>query len=72
MIRGHEDEGAAPRPRAPNYVCMDPTSHIPPVKLFHYLIHAMPLSEGERDHLEQCSHCHAVLEEWETYIAPAA
>jgi len=51
---------------------MDPTSHIPPVKLFHYLIHAMPLSEGERDHLEQCSHGHAVLEEWETYIAPAA
>jgi len=51
---------------------MDPTSHIPPVKLFHYLIHAMSLSEDERDHLEKCSQCQVVLEELERYIAPAA
>jgi len=51
---------------------MDSTSHIPPVKLFHYLIHAMLLSESERDHLEKCSHCQLLLEEWERYIAPAA
>jgi len=72
VIRGYRDEGASPPPLAPKYVGMDSTSHIPPVKLFHYLIHAMLLSESERDHLEKCSHCQLLLEEWETYIAPAA
>jgi len=71
VIRGTGTRGLPPRPWTPNYVGMDPTSHIPPVKLFHYLIHAMPLSEGERNHLEKCSHCQAVLEEWERYIDPA-
>ena len=49
---------------------MDPTSHIAPVKLFHYLIHAMPLSESERDHLQKCSYCQSLLEEWDTYVDP--
>jgi hypothetical protein len=49
---------------------MDPTSHIAVVTLFHYLIHAMPLTDEERVHLANCSHCQSVLEEWETYIDP--
>ena len=47
---------------------MDPTSHVPDVKLFHYLIHAMPLSRDERDHLGKCRYCQSVLEQFETYI----
>jgi hypothetical protein len=47
---------------------MDPTSHISVVKLFHYLIHAMPLTDAERDHLAKCSHCQSVLEEWDRYV----
>jgi hypothetical protein len=49
---------------------MDPTSHVPPVKLFHYLIHAMPLTEEELNHLAHCAQCQSVLEEWDTYIDP--
>jgi len=49
---------------------MDPTSHIPPVTLFHYLINAMPLSESERDHLKNCPYCQSILEEWDKYINP--
>jgi hypothetical protein len=40
--------------------------------MFHYLIHAMPLTDYERDHLEKCSYCQAILEEWERYIPRAA
>jgi hypothetical protein len=47
---------------------MDPTSHIPLVKLFHHLIHAMPLTEGEQQHLKICSHCRSILDEFDTYI----
>jgi hypothetical protein len=50
---------------------MDPTSHIPPVKLYHYLIHAMPMSAEERKHLEKCVYCQSVLEQFDTYIDPA-
>ena len=49
---------------------MDPTSHVIPVKLFHYLIHAMPLSDDERDHLSKCSYCQSILEQFDTYIDP--
>jgi hypothetical protein len=49
---------------------MDATSHIPVVTLFHYLIHAMPLSDDERFHLANCSYCQGVVEEWDTYIDP--
>ena len=49
---------------------MDPTSHISSVTLFHYLIHAMPLSDEERDHLNKCSYCQNVLDEFDTYIDP--
>jgi hypothetical protein len=49
---------------------MDPTSHISEVKLFHYLIYAMPLTNDELDHLQRCSHCQSVLQEWDTYIDP--
>jgi len=49
---------------------MDPTSHIAPVKLFHYLIHAMPLGESELDHLQKCPYCQSLLEEWDTYVDP--
>jgi hypothetical protein len=49
---------------------MDSTSHVSPVTLFHYLIHAMPLTDEERDHLSQCSICQSVLDEWDTYIDP--
>ena len=49
---------------------MDPTSHIPTATLFHYLIHAMPLSDRELDHLESCAYCQSVLEEWDKYIDP--
>jgi hypothetical protein len=47
---------------------MDPTSHVPSVKLFHYLIHAMPLTEEEQRHLKVCSYCQFVLDEFDTYI----
>jgi hypothetical protein len=47
---------------------MDPTSHIPTVKLFHYLIDAMPLSDDEQKHLESCEHCKSILEDYKTYI----
>jgi hypothetical protein len=47
---------------------MDPTSHIPSVTLFHYLIHAMPLTEDEQQHLKTCSYCQSVLDEFDTYI----
>jgi hypothetical protein len=50
---------------------VDATSHIAPVTLFHYLIHAMPISDDERDHLGRCSHCQSLLDEWDTYIDPA-
>lgn len=49
---------------------MDPTSHIPSVTLFHYLIHAMPLGDGEQRHLKDCAYCQSVLEEFDTYIDP--
>jgi hypothetical protein len=50
---------------------MDPTSHVPAVKLFHYLIHAMPLTRDEREHLWKCKYCQSVLEQFDTYIDPA-
>jgi hypothetical protein len=50
---------------------MDHTTHIAAVTLFHYLIHAMPLNDEEREHLAHCSHCQARLEEWDTYVDPA-
>jgi len=50
---------------------MDPTSHVPDVKLFHFLIHAMPLTRDELDHLGKCLYCQSVLEQFETYIDPA-
>jgi hypothetical protein len=50
---------------------MDPTSHISSVTLFHYLIHAMPLSPEEKGHLDVCSQCQSVLEEYNTYIDPS-
>ena len=50
------------------HVLMDPTSHIPSVTLFHYLIHAMPLTEDEQQHLNTCSYCQSVLDEFDTYI----
>jgi hypothetical protein len=46
---------------------MDPTSHIPSVTLFHYLIHAMPLTDDERDHLQKCAYCQSLLDEWDKY-----
>jgi len=49
---------------------MDPTSHISSVTLFHYLIHAMPLSNEERAHLAECRYCQSILEEWDTYVDP--
>ena len=49
---------------------MDPTSHIASVTLFHYLIHAMPLSDDEQYHLKHCAYCQSVLEEFDTYIDP--
>jgi hypothetical protein len=49
---------------------MDPTSHIPPVTLFHYLIHAMPLTDDEQQHLKTCPHCKSVLDEFDTYVDP--
>lgn len=49
---------------------MDPTSHISSVTLFHYLIHAMPLSDEERQHLQTCLYCQSVLDEFDTYIDP--
>jgi hypothetical protein len=54
----------------PSKVVMDATSHVPDVKLFHYLIHAMPLTRDERDHLGKCSFCQSVIEQFETYIDP--
>lgn len=48
---------------------MDPTEHIPDVKLFHYVIHAMPLDADELDHLARCSHCQALLAEFQEGIA---
>ena len=50
---------------------MDPTSHVSQVKLFHYLIHAVPLTCDERDHLEKCDYCQSMLEQFDTYIDPA-
>ncbi len=49
---------------------MDSTLHIPVVTLFHYLIHAMPLTKDEQDHLTNCSHCQSVLDDFDTYIDP--
>jgi hypothetical protein len=50
---------------------VDATSHISTVTLFHYLIHAVALTDDERDHLEKCTYCQSVLAEWDTYIDPA-
>ena len=47
---------------------MDPTGHIPEVTLFCYLLDVMPLKTDERQHLEVCSHCRSVLEEFEPYV----
>ena len=49
---------------------MDPTSHISIATLFHYLIHAMPLSEDELRHLKVCAYCQSMLDEFDTYIDP--
>ena len=49
---------------------MDATSHIPSVKLFHYLNGSMQLTDDERHHLEHCPHCQSVIEEFTTYISP--
>ena len=49
---------------------MDATSHIPPAVLFHYLIHAMPLTKDEQYHLKNCLHCQSVLDDFDTYIDP--
>ena len=54
----------------PHRRSMDRTSHISSVTLFHYLIHAMPLSDDERNHLAECYECQSVLEEWDTYVDP--
>ena len=50
---------------------MDPTSHISSVKLFHYLIDAMPLGEDELYHLNHCAYCQSNVEEYRKYINPA-
>ena len=50
---------------------MDATHHVPAVTLFHYLIHAMPLTADEQRHLEICDYCQSVLEQFDTYIDPA-
>ena len=50
---------------------MDPTEHVSSVRLFHYLINAMPLTSDERRHLEICSLCQSELEQFDTYIDPA-
>jgi hypothetical protein len=50
---------------------MDPTTHIASVTLFHYLIGAIPLTDEEALHLQQCADCRSVLEEYRTYIDPA-
>ena len=50
---------------------MDATSHIPPVVLFHYLIHAMPLTKkDEQYHLKNCLQCQSVVDDFDTYIDP--
>ena len=49
---------------------MDPTSHIPPVVLFYYLNRAIPLSRDEKQHLNTCSVCQSVLDDFDTYIDP--
>ena len=51
---------------------MDETRHISEPKLWHYLIHAMPLTEDETAHLAECEHCRAVLVEFQPYAAKAA
>jgi len=53
------------------HLSMDPTSHISSVKLFHYLIDAIPLNDDERHHLDHCSYCQSVVEEYKKYISPA-
>ncbi|MBI4473294.1 MAG: hypothetical protein HY646_11550 [Acidobacteria bacterium] len=50
---------------------MDPTSHIPSVTLFHYLIYAIPLTDDDLVHLEECAYCQSVLDDFKTYIDPA-
>jgi len=47
---------------------MDPTSHVSSVKLFYYLADAMPLSDDEHYHLDHCSYCQSLVEEYQPYI----
>lgn len=42
---------------------MYPTPHIPFVTFFQYLLQAAPLSDDERNHLENCAECQAIAEE---------
>jgi hypothetical protein len=51
---------------------MDDSLHISEPKLWHYLIHAMPLTEDELAHVEECERCRAILEEFQPYAAKAA
>jgi len=46
---------------------MDPTSHISQVTLFYCLMHAIPLTDDERDHLKKCAYCQSVIDQWDTY-----
>jgi hypothetical protein len=50
---------------------MDSTSHISSVKLFYWLMSAMTLTEDERFHLANCSHCQSLVEEYKKYIRAA-
>jgi hypothetical protein len=50
---------------------MDPASHISPVVLFYYLVNAVPLSDDDQAHLERCSQCQDLLEEFRPYAEAA-
>jgi hypothetical protein len=49
---------------------MDPTSHIPSVTLFYYLISVIPLTGADLLHLENCAQCQDLVDEFKTYIDP--
>jgi hypothetical protein len=40
-----------------------PTSHIPYVTFFQYLLQAVPLNDENRTHLENCAECQALAKE---------
>jgi hypothetical protein len=47
---------------------MDPTSHVPIVSLYHWLIRAFPLTREERLHLDSCEHCQEILQELQQVV----